>query len=277
MADQVIAPDEPARQRIECDLATTLFVEAGAGSGKTTALVKRVFALVMSGVELRHIAAITFTEKAAAELRDRIREALERAAAEAADPAARHRGQVALDQLDSAAIGTLHAFAQRVLSEHPVEAGLPPRVEVLDEVASGVEFERRWRAFRDELFADRAMERTLLLLLASGVDEAALRGLAQTFGDNWDLVAERVPDHAPEPPDARTLLAPVRAELAAICAERSQCREADDRMVERLEQIEAHIERLATLGDEVDLVEALHPEAIPKPPSFAVKNCGRKG
>src|SRR3546814_7431758 len=72
---------EAARERIRTDLDTTLFVEAGAGSGKTTALVDRVVALVTTGtVELRHLAAITFTEKAGAELRDRVRRKLEEVA-----------------------------------------------------------------------------------------------------------------------------------------------------------------------------------------------------
>ena len=71
-------PDQAARDRIATDLDTTLFVEAGAGSGKTTALVGRVVALVTSGaVELRNLAAITFTEKAGAELRDRVRRELQ--------------------------------------------------------------------------------------------------------------------------------------------------------------------------------------------------------
>ena len=65
-------PDQAARDRITGDLGTTLFVEAGAGSGKTSALVNRVLALVTSGRdELAAVAAITFTEKAGAELRVR--------------------------------------------------------------------------------------------------------------------------------------------------------------------------------------------------------------
>ena len=63
------APDQAERDRVTDDLDATLFVEAGAGSGKTTALVDRVLALVASGIELRTVAAITFTEKAGAELR----------------------------------------------------------------------------------------------------------------------------------------------------------------------------------------------------------------
>src|ERR1700689_1478530 len=174
------APDQAARQRITKDLETTLFVEAGAGSGKTSALVDRVLALVTSGrAELRSIAAITFTEKAGAELRDRIRRELERRAEDDSDGKVGELCRTALEQLDGAAIGTLHAFAQRLLSEHPVEAGLPPRVEVLDEVSSKVAFERRWSTFRDEMLADPALERTILLLLASGVRHGALQSVAE--------------------------------------------------------------------------------------------------
>ena len=162
--------DAAARERIRRDLGDTLFVEAGAGSGKTTALVDRVVALVTTGAaELREIAAITFTEKAGTELRDRIRRELQRASTDETDPEVLARCRLALDQLDGAAIGTLHSFAQRLLSENPIEAGLPPRVEVLDEVSSGVEFDRRWSAFREELLADGDLERTILLLLATGV------------------------------------------------------------------------------------------------------------
>src|ERR1019366_938198 len=110
MPEQVTAPengappDQAERDRITEDLDTTLFVEAGAGSGKTSALVGRVLALVKDEqAELRRTAAITFTEKAGAELRDRIRSGLEREAE--ADPEGERREpcRVALDQLDGAA------------------------------------------------------------------------------------------------------------------------------------------------------------------------------
>src|SRR5262245_29597694 len=74
----VAHPDHVATERIRTSLDETLFVEAGAGSGKTRALVDRVLALVLdAGEPLSAVAAITFTEKAAAELRDRIRRQLD--------------------------------------------------------------------------------------------------------------------------------------------------------------------------------------------------------
>ncbi|MEE3211459.1 MAG: UvrD-helicase domain-containing protein, partial [Actinomycetota bacterium] len=58
-------PDRSARQQIRERLNETLFVEAGAGSGKTSALVDRIVALVLDGLPMEHIAAITFTDRAA--------------------------------------------------------------------------------------------------------------------------------------------------------------------------------------------------------------------
>jgi ATP-dependent exoDNAse (exonuclease V) beta subunit len=249
--------DQVARDRIARDLDATLFVEAGAGSGKTRSLVERVIALVGSGAaELRAIAAITFTEKAGAELRDRLRRELQARVSDATDADGTRRFRDALDQLDSAAIGTLHSFAQRILSENPIEAGLPPRVEVLDAVSSGVEFERRWGTFRDRLFEDPAVARALLIFDAAGVRIRALDVLAAAFGENWDLVETQVPETAPAPPDARTALAPLLDELVDICHERHGCRELEDKLSARLEQVANRLDGVRSL-DELDLLEVV--------------------
>ncbi len=186
-------PDEAARERIRSDLATTLFVEAGAGAGKTSSLVARIVNLVRSGVPITAIAAITFTEKAAAELRGRTRAAL--AADGGADALA------ALDRLDHAPIGTLHSFARRILFDFPIEAGLPPGFAVLDELESSLAFEERWDDLLDRLLdepepAGGPIEggRTFVELCefdGFGVDRGARR-MAEDFRANWDLVHDRV-------------------------------------------------------------------------------------
>ena len=84
--------DAPARTAIRTDLDATLFVEAGAGTGKTQALVDRVVALVIDDVPMPAIAAITFTEKAAAELRDRVRRELRSAPTIPPSPTSAGRG-----------------------------------------------------------------------------------------------------------------------------------------------------------------------------------------
>ncbi len=273
MPERPPAPDQAARARIRSELRSTLFVEAGAGSGKTTALVDRVVALVATGeAELRSIAAITFTDKAADELRDRARREIERRAGQYRGTVEGERCQVAIDQLDGAAIGTLHSFARRLLSEFPLEAGLPPRVEVLDEVSSAVASERRWAAFQDELLADPDLARPLLLLFACGVKAEALRSLAAAFEDNWDLVEQRVPEHWPDPPPVQDLLWPAITAVRQACAE--PCWASADKLRDRLDEIGEYVDRLAAIPDELELLEALGPGAPPGRPSFAVGNIG---
>ena len=188
------------------------------------------------------------------------------------------RCRTALDQLDGAAIGTLHSFAQRILSEHPIEAGLPPRVEVLDEVSSGVEFERRWSAFREELLADPALERTILLLLAGGVRANAIDALASAFEDNWDLVDDRVPETAPEPPSVLDARSPTRWPLSTrSCAERARLpRRRRQALRPPRRRSPPTPSSCARSADEYELLDALHADAI-EPPSFKVGNLGQKG
>ena len=275
MPEVPVPPDQAERDRISSDLGSTLFVEAGAGSGKTKALVDRVVALVATGeAEMRSIAAITFTDKAADELRERVRREIGRRAESSAGRCEGDRCRVALDQLDGAAIGTLHSFARRLLTEHPLEAGLPPRVDVLDEVSSAVASEQRWSSFQDELLADPALARPLLLLLSCGVRPEALRALAAAFEDNWDLVEERVPQQAPEPPPVQDLLRPALAAVREVCGE--PCRGPSDKLRARLDEIREYMDRLAAISDEMELVEALAPGTQPKRPSFAVGNIGQK-
>jgi ATP-dependent helicase/nuclease subunit A len=123
-------PDEAARSRIRNDLDTSLLVEAGAGAGKTTEMVRRMVSLVRTGrAGVQQIAAVTFTRKAASELRERFQTALERAHMEARgsdDVQAAERFDLALRDIDRAFLGTIHAFCARLLRERPLEAGLDP-------------------------------------------------------------------------------------------------------------------------------------------------------
>jgi ATP-dependent helicase/nuclease subunit A len=78
--DKWIPPDQSARDRIVAALDQNLLVEAGAGSGKTTAMVERLVALILTGAAtIDQVVAVTFTRKAAAELRERFQERLEAA------------------------------------------------------------------------------------------------------------------------------------------------------------------------------------------------------
>ena len=245
--------DQAVRDMIAAERDRTLFVEAGAGSGKTRALVDRVELLVRSGAPMESIVAITFTEKAATELRDRIRRRLESIEADPRDPD-QPTATAALQQLDGAAVGTLHSFALRILGEHPVEAGLPPGVEVLDEISSGIEMEQRWQGFVERLLEDLDAGRSLLMLEASRVGLDHLRRLAVQLDDNWDLVETGIPTDAPAPPPADA--EPVRAALAEALALRDACTDPDDSLCQKIGELEPYLERLAA-SDEIDRLEAV--------------------
>ena len=143
-------PDAAERRLIETSLDTTLLVEAAAGTGKTTSLMKRMVALLGEGrCSIDRMAAVTFTRKATAELRARFQVALE-AEASAASGERRDRLVDALGRVEQCVIGTIHSFCGRLLRERPIEAGVDVAFEELDEDA---DFRLR-RAAWDEYVAD---------------------------------------------------------------------------------------------------------------------------
>lgn len=137
-------PDETARQRVRTELDRNFLVEAGAGTGKTRLLVDRIENLVKSGrARLRNVVAITFTEKATAELRVQIRLRIESALPTAAGEV-RDRLRTAIADLEIAPISTIHAFTADLLRERPVEAGVDPAFTVADELAASLFRTEAW-------------------------------------------------------------------------------------------------------------------------------------
>lgn len=137
--DEQNMTDTEARHAIAHDLDVTMMVEAAAGTGKTTSLVTRTVALLRENkCDVTELAAITFTVKAAAQLRERLQAALEK------NPEGLEH---AIGNLDRAFIGTTHAFCARLLRERPIEAGLDPEFQEVDQVEAALltaEFWQRW-------------------------------------------------------------------------------------------------------------------------------------
>ncbi|HXW94007.1 MAG TPA: UvrD-helicase domain-containing protein [Terriglobales bacterium] len=129
--------DSLARERIRTVFDKTLVVEAAAGTGKTTELVARIVALLSSGTTtVGRVVGVTFTEKAAGELKLRLRSELENARRSEKNPEARGHLEHALAHLEEARLSTIHSFCGDLLRERPVEAEIDPEVNVMSEAES---------------------------------------------------------------------------------------------------------------------------------------------
>ncbi len=234
-----------------------VLLEAGAGSGKTGVMVERYCRLVVDeSVSPDAVLAFTFTDKAAAELRARVRAELSRRAA--GSGAAAVRAAALLTTIGGAWITTIHGFCNRVLAAHPVAAGVDPGFRVLDQP----EAERAAREAFDSALAEflaggePAREETV-----AAYDLEGLRGVVVAIHD--ELRSRGVADPAlPDPPasdPAEALAATIEA--AGECLE--ELKEGDGRRL----VLEEALSRLTTPGPPPSLaeLEALRPGGKAKP------------
>ena len=180
--------DDATRDAITGELTKNVFVEAGAGTGKTTSLIARLMALVESGVPVEQIVAITFTRAAAAELRVRIRQELEQ---RRSDGEKSEWLEQALANVDSAAFRTIDSHVQSLLREYPIEAGLPPGMEIQGptyEIESFSEHWSEWVGFQLEEDSEfvRMLGRAMTMGMANPL--GVLRELANEVNEHHGFV-----------------------------------------------------------------------------------------
>jgi ATP-dependent helicase/nuclease subunit A len=174
------------QEKAVTDSSSAIAVTAGAGSGKTLSLVGRYLHLLEQGYPIRSILAITFTEKAAREMRSRIRNALSRTE--------HSTFNVQLSNLDSARIGTIHSLCAEILRSHPAEAGLDPQFEVLEEglaaalQAEAIESALAWAATDERsvalfgVFKENELRQILNALMRRRLDISPLPLLGEGAG-----------------------------------------------------------------------------------------------
>lgn len=186
------------RLRVRTRLGVNMVVEAGAGTGKTTLLIERLcFALLAQGVSAPRLVALTFTEKAAAEIKTRLIFKLQsvlRAAREGAqepvlsvlrghfavpDEQIIMRAETALDQLDRSQIGTIHGFCADILRAYPLEAGLTPNAEIDKGPRAERIFDAQWNRFLDLELGENAPRAERWKEALSRVSLADLRACAR--------------------------------------------------------------------------------------------------
>lgn len=153
------------------DITKNIAVSAGAGSGKTRVLTNRYLRLLESGIEIEEIVALTFTEKAALEMKERIRgavsEKIEKSSLEE-----KIKWNKTLDRLSRANISTIHSFCAKVIRENAASFGFDFKFNIINEIDRNIEL-------------NKAIEKSLKSILDSGEYKNIIEKLDDTYGEEY--------------------------------------------------------------------------------------------
>ncbi|MEE2775200.1 MAG: UvrD-helicase domain-containing protein [Acidobacteriota bacterium] len=243
--------DQEARNRVRASLDESLLVEAAAGTGKTTELVRRFVAIIAQGRATKGmggLVAVTFTRKAAGELKLRLRQELDAARlATESDGRDAERGHLedALGHLEEAHIGTIHSFCAELVRERPVEAGVDPAFRGLSEEEAPRVFERAFQTWIQESLEETPEGvRRALSRLASRPPRPGFTPLDQLRRAGWELAEWRDFGARWERPefDREARIADLLAEVTELAAISRRCPDPRDTLRQALEPAEALVD-----------------------------------
>ncbi|WP_270566649.1 UvrD-helicase domain-containing protein [Clostridium beijerinckii] len=157
-------------QEAAVDITKNIAVSAGAGSGKTRVLTNRYLRLLDSGIGIEEIIAITFTEKAALEMKERIRGAIVEKLEDSSED--KKKWQKALDKLSRANISTIHSFCAKVIRENAASLGIDFKFNIINEIDK-----------KSVLY--EAIGKSQEKIISSGENEEVLKDLVETFGEGY--------------------------------------------------------------------------------------------
>ncbi len=230
---QAALSDNDAQQRLVSDFQTTFLLEAGAGTGKTQLLLTRLLALLRTGRSpLSRVAVITFTEKAAAELRTRLRATVESTLQTSLPEAERVALQVVLSELDRAMVMTIHAFCAALLRERALEVGLDPAFTVLNQAEAGLLHDQVWQTWlTQELQPGNDSAHLIRQALRAGLSVTHLKTLCDFLVEQRDCL-----DWLPAAVDADipTYCAEVSQAVTRLTALRDCCHDTTDSAFEQI-------------------------------------------
>jgi len=229
-------------------------IVAGPGSGKTTVLVERYRRLVDSGIDPSEIIAITFTEKAAAKMRQMLSTAFQ-------------DSQDMLRKLDRAHVSTIHAFCSRILRDHATSAGVDPEFTVLDEQVAAIEQARALRETLDDLTAANRAGMNKLLDATGGAD----------FEDLIPKIYDAIRAAGVRPEDLRHMPIPERPSLEPILEVAGRYLlgfPATPNLAQRnaRDQAKESIERIRSARTDDELLVALSQAKFTKGPTNSAKH-----
>jgi ATP-dependent helicase/nuclease subunit A len=239
--------DDEARQRIRKKLDVSFAVDAGAGTGKTTLLIDRLAGVLLEKrVPLSRVAAITFTDKAAGELIERLRIKLEKVFDDPAiDPQLIRR---ALQDLEQASVSTIHSFCSSILREYPVEAGVDPRFAVLDQVQADALEIQAWEGWLKKSL-EKEVE-TLSRFLKLGGTFNQVESLKDNLLKNRSLLTRPAPSDLPDPKPVLREISVFQQKIPTLL---KQCKDQDDPMFQNLSAFLTQWESFKGTTDSVEI------------------------
>ncbi len=188
--------DQRDRNKITDILDRNFLVEAGAGSGKTTSLVDRMVNLIyIDSCNVENIVAITFTRKAADELKTRFQNKLEKTWKKEDNAEVKQRLELAIQNMERCFLGTVHAFCARLLRERPVEANLDITFKELEEEEDTLVAEEAWYTYLTALQEENVS--VLEKIRHIGLEEHTLLDRFQSLKNYPDV--EWVMEHQKKP------------------------------------------------------------------------------
>lgn len=245
--------DQKQRDRAISDIQESFLVEASAGTGKTTLLVKRIIHILKEGAAgLDEIVAITFTEKAASELKVKLREELEKILFEQSDSADDPRILRAISDLERMEVTTIHSFCASLLRERPVEAGVDPNFEVADELTSSLiqhEVWERWLLRKMES-EDPVLSRAVRL----GITLEQIHQMGQFLLGNYDVL-EYLPSPSPFEEVVKAMEGFIESFNKRILSLKglrdNYCKNpAEDKASEKIDELQERLTELQSLPEE---------------------------
>lgn len=242
--------DGKQRDLASGDLSRSYIVEAAAGTGKTTVLVKRILNLIREGeAGLEEVVAITFTEKASAELKVKLRQELERALLHESNPPPYERLAEALSDLERMQVTTIHSFCGSLLRERPVEASIDPNFEVADGLMARLLQREVWeRWFERQMDGnDAALRRAAIM----GLKEDQLYEIARGLLENREI-AERLPEPRPLEEVEKAInrfIDTFKEEVSFLNSLKPYCQNETDRAFLAIEGLDRMLKRLESISD----------------------------
>ncbi|OGQ05521.1 MAG: hypothetical protein A2026_14905 [Deltaproteobacteria bacterium RBG_19FT_COMBO_46_12] len=242
--------DQEQRDRAAQDISESYIIEAAAGTGKTTILVTRIIKLIREGeAGLEEVVAITFTEKAAAELKVKLRQKLEEELSTVSNPDEQNRLSKAISDLERMQVTTIHSFCGSLLRERPVEASLDPNFEVADGLMARLVQAEVWEDwFEKQIDAgDPALRRAVLI----GIKPDQIRKMSESMLENRDVL-KYLP--SPRPPEdlekaIGQFVNGFEEDVESLNQLKQYCKDVKDKAVLTIEELNEKLRKLGSIPE----------------------------